>query len=89
MPKLCIFLALPTFLFLGCGSYDEVRAFSAEKCGSDYYDPEEKFCINSKTYDKCGGSLYDPSNQKCENNRLLSKCGNECSYSYFYSAIRD
>jgi len=76
MLRLHIPLALLASLLLSCGSYDEVRSFLAEKCGNDYYDPEEQFCQNAEIYDKCGGIRYDPLNQKCENNRLFSKCGN-------------
>jgi len=77
MLRFYILLALPAYLFLGCGSYDEVRSFYAEKCGDDYYDLDIQFCQNAKVYNKCGGYIYDPLNQKCENNSLSSKCGDE------------
>ncbi|GBU23413.1 hypothetical protein R83H12_00024 [Fibrobacteria bacterium R8-3-H12] len=83
MLRLYILLALLASLFLGCGSYDEVRSFLAEKCGDDYYDTTIQFCRNSAIYDKCGGYSYDPLNQKCENNTIFSKCGNEW-YNPFY-----
>jgi len=72
-----ILLALPALLFLGCGSYEEVNAFSAKGCGNDYYDPAKQFCIDAKIYDKCSYDIYDPLSQKCENNILFSKCGND------------
>jgi len=76
MLKFYILLALSASLFLGCGSYDEVSSFYAERCGNDYYNPEEQFCRNSQIYYKCGGISYDPSYHKCENNNLFAKCGN-------------
>ncbi len=77
MPKLYILLALLASLFLGCGSYEEVTSFYAEKCGKNYYNPETQSCQNYKIYEKCGGNIYDPLTQKCENNTLFSKCGNK------------
>jgi len=77
MPKFYILLVMLASLFLGCGSYDEMRSFYAEKCGNDYYDYNVQFCEDSKIYDKCGGYSYSPLNEKCENNTLLLKCGND------------
>jgi len=78
MLRFYILLALPMSLFLGCGSYDEVNTFSAEKCGKSYYNINTQFCYNAKIYDKCGayGLSYDPTNQKCKNNILFSMCVN-------------
>jgi uncharacterized protein (TIGR02145 family) len=77
MLRYYVLLALPAYLFLGCGSYDEVHSFYAEKCGDDYYDIETQFCLDAQIYYKCGGYKYDPLNQICENNNLFSKCGDE------------
>jgi len=75
MPKFCILLALLAFLFVGCGSYEEVNSFFAGECGKSYYDVDKQFCQNAQIYDKCGGFSYDLLTQKCENNVLFSKCG--------------
>jgi len=77
MPRLCILLALPAYLILSCGSYEEFNSFVAEECGKNYYDPKVQFCQNAQIYDKCGGLSYDLLNQKCENNNLFSKCGSD------------
>jgi len=83
MLKFYLLLALLASLFVGCGSYEEVNSFFAERCGNDYYDVEKQFCRNSEIYEKCGGSIYDPLSQKCENNNLFSKCGN-----YYYNVAK-
>ncbi|MDR2584176.1 MAG: fibrobacter succinogenes major paralogous domain-containing protein [Fibromonadaceae bacterium] len=77
MLRFYFLLALPASLFLGCGSYDEVNTFSAEKCGKDYYNLNTQFCYDAKIYDKCGGNRYDPLYEKCKNNNLFSMCGND------------
>jgi len=77
MSRLHTLLALLASLLLGCGTYDEVRSYSAEKCGNYYYDINTQFCYDSQIYNKCGFSSYDPLTQKCENKIVFSKCGND------------
>lgn len=47
---------------------NEVTLFKAV-CGTDGYDPAQKFCVGTKTYARCGTDKvsYDPENQYCFN----------------------
>ena len=57
-----------------CGKTDTVTLYKAI-CGSEAYDPAEKFCFADSAYDLCASKSYDPAMEFCANDSLFALCG--------------
>jgi len=50
------------------------------KCGENWYNQNQEFCIDNKVYQKCDGNDYDPLTQRCNYKTVENKCGEENWY---------
>lgn len=62
-----------------CGSGASVTETVLYKaiCGTDPFDPADKFCYAMVLYDLCHGKVYDPSKEFCSNGRVYDLCGDK------------
>ena len=60
-----------------CGEGENAQTTELYKamCGTDPYDPTDKFCYAAELYDLCGDKVYDPSKEFCSNEVVYDLCG--------------
>jgi len=60
-----------------CGEGENAQTTELYKamCGTDPFDPADKFCYAAELYDLCGDKVYDPSKEFCSNEVVYDLCG--------------
>ena len=60
---------------LSCGDQKPITVYKAI-CGTESYDPAEKFCVLDKLYDKCGEEklTYTVNTEYCNNGKVEPAC---------------
>ena len=59
----------------GEGENAETTKLYKAMCGTDPFDPADKFCYAAELYDLCGDKVYDPSKEFCSNEVVYDLCG--------------
>lgn len=57
------------------------------KCGTDFFDPEESFCLNETVYPLCNGKSYLPGERFCQNDSLYLNCDGKSIYARDYACV--
>ena len=58
----------------GEGENAETTKLYKAMCGTDPFDPADKFCYAAELYDLCGDKVYDPSKEFCSNEVVYDLC---------------
>jgi uncharacterized protein (TIGR02145 family) len=58
----------------GEGENAETTKLYKAMCGTDPFEPADKFCYAAELYDLCGGKVYDPSKEFCSNEVVYDLC---------------
>ena len=72
-----------------CGEGENAQTTELYKamCGTDPFDPADKFCYAAELYDLCGGKVYDPSKDYCSDEVVYDRCnGNEYDHEILFCA---
>ena len=59
----------------GEGENAETTKLYKAMCGTDPFDPADKFCYAAELYNLCGDKVYDPSKEFCSNEVVYDLCG--------------
>ena len=72
-----------------CGEGENAKTTELYKamCGTDPFDPADKFCYAAELYNLCGGKVYDPSKYYCSDEVVYNRCnGNEYDHETLFCA---
>ena len=72
-----------------CGEGENAQTTELYKamCGTDPFDPADKFCYAAELYDLCGGKVYDPSKYYCSDEVVYDRCnGNKYEHEKLFCA---
>ena len=71
----------------GEGENAETTKLYKAMCGTDPFDPADKFCYAAELYDLCGDKVYDPSKYYCSDEVVYDRCnGNEYDHETLFCA---
>ena len=59
----------------GEGENAQITKLYKAMCGTDPFDPADKFCYAAELYNLCGDKVYDPSKEFCSNKVVYDLCG--------------